>query len=168
MLSTPQKGEKRKALNDIAHADVAHRTNRKGLDSSNILNTFERNAPVEHFAISSSKSSKAANLQVGIPLVYCNQANQPLPFIVIPQHIWEKGYLCVIGTPDNVSKWIRQPKRGRRLIMVAQYPIANDGEGRKGKTEIEVLANLTDFVLGESDYFDTEELAWVDLIFDPA
>ena len=48
--------------------------------------------------------------------------------------------------------------------MVAQYPIAKDGEGRKGKTELELISNIADFVTGESDYFDIDELAWVDLI----
>ena len=51
---------------------------------------------------------------------------------------------------------------GRRLS--AGYPIAKDGEGRKGKTELELISNIADFVTGESDYFDIDELAWVDLI----
>ncbi len=64
-----------------------------------------------------------------------------------------------------VNGFVNQREEGgRRLIAVPQYPIVNDGEGRKGKTENEIIANLTDFVSGKSDYFDTEELAWVDLI----
>jgi len=146
MYSTTKRGEKRKALVNVTNVNIDRRPTSEGhhvqiVHNDTVLATDDRNIVV-----------CTANLN-------STESHQPFPFIVIPQHIWEKAYLCVFGSPDNVSKWIRQPRRGRRLIAVAQYPIANDGEGRKGKTENEIIANITDFVSGESDYFDTDELA---------
>ena len=54
------------------------------------------------------------------------RTSRTLLMIIIPPHIWSKAYKCVFGTPNDVSRWIRQPKWGRKLIMVAQYPMTNN------------------------------------------
>jgi hypothetical protein len=68
-------------------------------------------------------------------------------------------YRVVRGGRDKVFQFVRQPTLGHRVLILAQYCIANESESRIGSTEREILKGIQD-----NGYYEDEKVAWIDLV----